>query len=612
MARQILILLMVAGCCCSGVLAGASVPVEWRGISVDVQADHPVDVSQKMIPQKNGLHRLEIRLSNPGDEMLTISKITVHVPLPEPPAPSMQMLYGSSGMGRRPLLRQEVGRQNRRSSSFMYELIQMAENRYLFAGAVSWRTFIPVFTLQGNQFVIQSDGEGKQLAPKQSVDYERLVFADMPGWIDLLDLFGSEIARENGVQSPRDISFKGWATWDYYGRTFTEEAVRGNVDELIELAPDATLVQIDGGWWTERGDYTSVRSDLVGGIKQMVSCIRDQGMITGLHFDGFRGDTVSELYRAHPDYFLHDQDGRLIVQPRQKVDREMNYIFFDYSHPGLRRYIADCIRVMKEDWGIRYFKVDFMRYGLEQDLKNEIPGVESIRAYDPQLTGVERFRLGMKTIREAIGPDNYFLGCSAVFGPAIGFVDGMRTGGDIHPRFEAFPERCLANAGNWYLKKVFNMDADYLVFREAADEDRNVSGDQYKSGGSMSLSEATMWADFISIFGNCRLSSDNLMTLRPERKTLVRSVFDAPVMDEMVPLDTWRHAQAKSDGFELLLARKGSDIYLGVFNWSDQEKTYRIPGFSSQTGIVLGARHSKILKYGGSRSFDELCRSLSR
>lgn len=100
-------------------------------------------------------------------------------------------------------------------------------------------------------------------------------------------------------------------------------------------------------------------------------------------------------------------------------------------------------------------------------------------------------RLGLKVIQEAVGSENYLLGCSAVFVPCIGFVDGMRTGGDIHPRFEAFSERVLANAGNSYLTgKVFNGDADYLVFREAADEDETVTDKKNKSGGSLSLNEA--------------------------------------------------------------------------------------------------------------------------
>jgi alpha-galactosidase len=230
---------------------------------------------------------------------------------------------------------------------------------------------------------------------------------------------------------------------------------------------------------------------------------------------------------------------------------------------------------------------------------------------DPTITDVERMRLGLQAMRDAVGPENYLLGCSAVFGPCIGFVDGMRTGGDISPRFEAFPERSLANLGHFYLSgKVFNGDIDYLTFRAAADEDDKVSKEEVKRGGTLTLNEAQMWADLNKLYGNCRLNSDNLTTLRPERQALVKEVFEYPAMDEVVPLDVWRHATSKGDGFELVLARKGKEVYLGIFNWSDTPKEYVLAAFGYSEPIKLASRHSVILKYDGKDSFAQLCQKL--
>jgi len=428
----------------------------------------------------------------------------------------------------------------------------------------------------------------------------------------LLNQFGAVIAEENGITKLKPVDYKGWATWDYYGQVFSAEDIYGNMDQLNKLAPGANLIQIDGGWWTNRGDYQSVRTNLLpGGIKAIVTRITSEGKIPGLHFDGFRADAKSEIYKTHPEYFLHDQDGKVISEGGNPPDEPKGNIYFDYSHPGARTYIAECIRNMKENWGVRYFKVDFMRYGLKDDMLGKNKKATVTKAYDPTITSVERFRLGMKTMREAMGPDIYFLGCSAVFGPCIGFVDGMRTGGDISPRYEAFPERCLANLGHFYLSgKVFNGDADYLVFRAAADEDEKVSKNSNKSGGSVTLNEAQMWADFNKLYGNCRLQSDNLMTLRPERQALVKEVFQYPAMDETVPLDLWRHATNKGDGFELVLARKGKEIYLGVFNWSDTPKEYALAGFGKPDPIKLAGHHSVVLKYDGKDSFAQLCQKL--
>jgi alpha-galactosidase len=334
-------------------------------------------------------------------------------------------------------------------------------------------------------------------------------------------------------------------------------------------------------------------------------------MIPGAWIDGFRANTDSKVFKNHPEYFLHDQDGNIIVQVRKPEGPDRDRVYLDYSHPGARAHMAECIRVITKEMGIPYLKIDFIRLGLNQEILQANPTFKSIKPYNPAITDVERMRLGLQTMREAAGPDIYILGCSAVFGPCIGFVDGMRTGGDVSPRYEAFPERVLANAGNSCLSgKVFNGDADYLVFREAADEDEFVSQEKVKHGGSLTINEAQMWADFNKLYGNCRLSSDKLKILRHERQALVKEVFEIPAMDETVPLDFWQHGKDKGDGYELILARHAEDIYIGIFNWSEATKEYNLPDFEG--GIQkLDARHSRVLKYAGSLSFNELRKTIT-
>ena len=591
-------------------MAGAA-DSSWPDIQVEVKADQPVAVEQSLKEEADGFQRLAITLSNQGKEPLTIEKITVRIPLAEKLTDDLEVIYGSSCMGRTPLLRENVGSPSKKSSSHMYEMLRLSDGKYLFAGSLSWRIFLPNFTLQDGALEIWSLGEGKQLKPGQTIEYEQIVLKRSDDWLALLNQFGAAIASENGISKLKPADYKGWATWDYYGRVFTDQDIYKNMDALNQLAPEANMVQIDGGWWIERGDYQTVRPDLPGGIKAIVSRIKSEGKTPGLHFDGFRGDAASEICKTHPEYFLHDQNGKMIVDVKEMADRVMKYTYFDYSHPGARAHIAECIRNMKENWGVTYFKVDFMRYGLENDIKARNKQVTSFKAHDPTISGVERFRLGMQAMREAMGPDSYFLGCSAVFGPCIGFVDGMRTGGDIHPQYEAFPERSLANLGNFYLSgKVFNGDADYVVFREAADEDAAVSQEQHKHGGSMTMNEAQMWADFNKIYGTARLHSDNLTTLRPERQALVQEVLAYPAMDETVPLDIWQHGKTKGDGFELVLARKGKEAYLGVFNWGETPKEYDVSDFGNAEPVKLEGRHSVILKYEGNASFTELCENL--
>jgi alpha-galactosidase len=585
---------------------------DWPGIKVDVVADHPVVTTQVFKMEANGFERLAISLSNQGTEPLKIGEIKVKIPLAEPLTADLDVIYGGSCMGRTPLLRQKIGAPTKQSSSTFYQMTRLPAGKYLFAGTLSWRIFMPNFTVKDGALQIQSHGEGKQLKPGQTIQYEQIVLRRADDWLGLLNQYGSAIAAENGITQLKKADYKGWATWDYYGFSFTASDLQRHMSEIKKIDLTANLFQIDAGWSTARGDNTLVRSDLPGGMKAIADQIKAANMTPGIWIDGCRADPASEIFKKHPEYFLRDQDDKVIVTVRNKGESESKEIYFDFSHPGARAYMAECVRVIKQDWGYPYLKIDFLRYGLEDDIKLMNKEVTSFKAHDPTITGVERFRLGMKAMREAMGPDAYFLGCSAVFGPCIGFVDGMRTGGDIFPRYEAFPERCLANMGNFYLHgKVFNGDADYLTFRAAEDEDDKVAKSKNKFGGTVTVNEAKMWADFNKLCGTTRLQSDNLFTLRPDRLALVKEVFDYPAMDEWVPVDLWQHGLAKGDGFELMLARKGSDVYLGVFNWSDSPKSYNLVAFGKSDPMNLEPRHSAVLKYEGKKSFIQLHHSLT-
>jgi len=607
--KQSMLSLLAVTALCAGTFPVAAASA-WPGITVEVKADQPVTTKQSLKKQADGFHRLAITLSNQGQQPLAIEKITVHIPLAGQLTNDLEMLYGGSCMGQTPLLRQKVGAQTAKSSSHMFEMVRLADGQYLFAGSLSWRIFLPNFTVEDSAFVIWSHGEGKQLKPGETIQYEQIVVRRADDWLALLNQFGTAIAKENGIKKLKDVDFKGWATWDYYAYVFSADDIFDNVEKLKKLTPDADLIQIDAGWYSARGDY-AVRTNLAGSMREISDRIKAAGMTPGIWIDGFRANSTSEVCLKHPEYFLHDQDGKMIVEVRRPTGPDRDRVYFDYSHPGARAHIAERIRAIVNEYGFPYVKIDFMRFGLNQDIMKNKPTLKHIKAHDPTITDVERMRLGLQAMREAVGQDNYLLGCSAVFGPCIGFVDGMRTGGDISPRFDAFPERSLANLGHFYLSgKVFNGDIDYLTFRSAADEDEKVSKEEVKRGGSLTMNEAQMWADLNKLYGNCRLNSDNLMTLRPERQALVKEVFEYPAMDETVPLDVWQHATSKGDGFELVLARKGKEIYLGVFNWSDTPKEYALAAFGKTEPVKLEARHSTVLKYEGKDSFVRLCQKL--
>ena len=134
-------------------IAGAA-DTSWPDIQVDVKASQPVATTQSLKEEANGFQRLAITLSNEGKEPLTIEKITVRIPLAEKLTKDQELIYGGSCMGRTPLLIENVGSQTKKSSSHMYEMLRLSEGKYLFAGSLSWRIFLPNFTLKDGVEII--------------------------------------------------------------------------------------------------------------------------------------------------------------------------------------------------------------------------------------------------------------------------------------------------------------------------------------------------------------------------------------------------------------------------------------------------------------------------
>ena len=84
----------------------------WPDITVEVKADQPVTTSQTLAEQADGFQRLAITLSNQGKEPLAIEKITVRIPLAEKLTNDLEVIDGSSCLGRTASSRGAIPRRN--------------------------------------------------------------------------------------------------------------------------------------------------------------------------------------------------------------------------------------------------------------------------------------------------------------------------------------------------------------------------------------------------------------------------------------------------------------------------------------------------------------------
>jgi alpha-galactosidase len=83
------------------------------------------------------------------------------------------------------------------------------------------------------------------------------------------------------------------------------------------------------------------------------------------------------------------------------------------------------------------------------------------------------------------------------------------------------------------------------------------------------------------LYGGPKINSDNLLTLRPERKKLIDNAFAFKTASRFIPLDMWSHAKDRQDAFNVILAENEDGIFISIFNWDDTEKNFNIDGFTN-------------------------------
>ncbi len=562
-ARALLVILMVIGRGFAAELREDDVQVRVRCLPAAAQPQ----VTRQLTPAHGGGQDLTVTITNSSRRDLMLQELALEFPWDQG-----ERLLCSGGYDQsRPGARVHAAGATIESGAFLMSHRPGDAN---LVGFVTWRTFVSHLRHARGRVTVSADGENRLVKPGATVSLEKLWLAHAANWQDLLFSYADEIARENQIRLKPFRPYVGWATWDYFGGGWSSQQVTENLARLKEIYPAANLLQIDGGWWPLRGDYTTWRASLnPGGMPALARAIRARGLTAGIHLDVMRVDADAKIAQAHPEYFLHNERGAMVTDGRR--------IFFDYSQPGARAYMTRALAAIRGDWGFDYFKFDFLRYGLNElvyTVADSPDGRPAIVPHDASLTSVERLRAALAAFRAGVGADAFVLGCSAVHGPLFGLVDGLRTGNDIQPNFARVRSTMLDNVGNFHLhgKVVYN-DADYLVLRAKEDQDQSLTRSAVKSG-TLTLNEAEMWAHYVGLFGGTKLESDNLPTLREERRALFRHAAALPTADRFVPIDLWQHARSDDDPPSVVVGAAGTEVFLAIFNWTDGPKTSRLRG----------------------------------
>ena len=154
---------------------------------------------------------------------------------------------------------------------------------------------------------------------------------------------------------PRPITLNVWEAIDF---DHDEEKIKAIVDAAAEVGVERFV--LDDGWFNLRrhdqaglGDWVVDKSVWPQGLGPIIQYINNKGMGFGLWFEGEMINPDSDLYRAHPEWILHEAGRTPPLWRHQQV--------LDITHPGAYEHVLGQVDAILIEYNIAYIKWDHNR-----------------------------------------------------------------------------------------------------------------------------------------------------------------------------------------------------------------------------------------------------------
>ena len=357
----------------------------------------------------------------------------------------------------------------------------------------------------------------------------------------------------------------GWMSWN----TYFDQA--GAEENLAEARVGAEHLQPFGmqTWsiesWQENSSTLPVRdfhnldrsahsTQFPEGMKKLADDIRDLGFQPGIWTAPF-GTGNRAFYEAHRSMFLHQANG-------EPFTNWCGRYLLDPSQPEVREHMREMHRVMQEEWGYEFFKIDGMSgrshgYSAHFFERDEVKAAFRDECPNP-------FELCVQAFREGIGADSVFLACQGHYtGPEAELADASRIGGDIvHPNKPSDWNNLLSQ-GRATLNQLFVHNIVLYM-----DPDTLLVGDHH------AIEQARVTTTIVALPGQLTFAGDKLGELTPERMRLIQQSL--PVCD-VRPLNLFPIFDMRPV-WDLKISRPfGQWDVVALFNWEDEAHAISTP-----------------------------------
>ena len=191
----------------------------------------------------------------------------------------------------------------------------------------------------------------------QSPQIFSVVYANAPSFESILNTVVPDFVRRHlGTRlaaNPHRPVFV-YNTWEPF-QTKIDEAL---LLELVDAAAAAGAQEfvIDDGWQDINGDWGVDRVKFPRGLGPVIERVRQRGMKPGLWVSVGSAERQSKVFRAHPEWFVHNRDGKL---DSLHLDSWAGDKLTACFSTGWREYIRGVLAGLVREHGLNYLKLDF-------------------------------------------------------------------------------------------------------------------------------------------------------------------------------------------------------------------------------------------------------------
>ena len=398
----------------------------------------------------------------------------------------------------------------------------------------------------------------------ETMTSERLMFAAGNDYLAQLENYGVAI-RELHHSRVAEDNMLGWWSWTAFYTKITEGNTLTNALWLARhLKPlGYDYFHFDLGYGYARGEYaTPNASAFPHGMSALAHRIGKLGLNVGVWTAPFEVGGRSWVYEHHKDWLVQNRAGKPIqITSAEEMPGEPVFVL-DATNPGAQQYLRQTYRILAQDWGAKYIKLDFM----------DNTAIEG-NYFRPNTTALEAQRMGLEIIRNVVG-ENVLLDKdgSPMLNP-VGLVDEGRVSQDTGHLFSRSKEAAPGIAARFYMNRNFFIDdPDAFTVSRQLMEEREIQA-------PLTQSEAEVSIALSAVSGGMYEIGDDLPTLGADvgRLALLKNsdlLQMAKLGRASVPIDLLTYSTEDEQPSLFLLQEDRHQSMLVSFNWTGRTRSH--------------------------------------